>query len=96
MRHDGVEIMWVPVAQKKWHTAGRQHLGHLMHDALRHRQGAAAHIDHHQQLTLRVHRRPDPGGCTLQTLDGLLITDRTSFEVAQHGIQLIELQLLQV
>jgi hypothetical protein len=34
------------IGQKQRHTIRRQHLGHLVHDALRHRQGAAADIDH--------------------------------------------------
>jgi hypothetical protein len=34
------------IGQQQRHTIRRQHLGHLVHDALRHRQGAAADIDH--------------------------------------------------
>ena len=67
-----------------------------MHDALGHRQGAAADIDHHQQLARGVHRRPHPVGRALQTLDGLILIDLTGFEVSQHRIQLVELELLQV
>ena len=84
------------IGQKQRHTAWRQHLGHLMHDALGHRQGAAADIDHHQQLALGVHRRPHPVRRALQTLDGLVVADLAGFEVAQHRVQLVELQLLQV
>ena len=74
----------------------RQHLGHLMHHALGHGQGAAADIDHHQQFALRVHRRPHPGGRALQTLDGFRVADLAGFARSQHGVQLIELELLQV
>jgi hypothetical protein len=48
------------VSQKQRDTARRQDPAHLMHDALGHRQGTAAHIDHHQQFALGVHRRPYP------------------------------------
>jgi hypothetical protein len=34
------------IGQKQRHTIRRQYLGHLVHDALRHCQGAAADIDH--------------------------------------------------
>ena len=43
-------VVFEAISQKKRHTAWRSYLGHLMHDALCHRQGAAAHIDHHEQL----------------------------------------------
>ena len=96
MRQQCRAIVLEAIGQKQRDTAWRQHPGHLMHDALGHRQGAAAHIDHHQQLALGVHRRPHPGGGALQTLDGLVVTDLAGFELSQHRIQLIELQLLQV
>jgi hypothetical protein len=67
-----------------------------MHDALRHGQGAAAHIKHHQQLAPRVHRRPHPVRCTFQTHDGRILANLAGFERSQHCIQLAELQLLQV
>jgi hypothetical protein len=46
-----------------------------MHDALGHRQGAAAHINHHQQFVLGVHRRPHPVRRALQAPDGLVVID---------------------
>ena len=67
-----------------------------MHHALGHLQGAGADIDDQQQLAVGIHGRPHPGGRTLQALDGLVVADRTGFEVAQHRVQLIELQLLDV
>src|SRR5215471_17998718 len=45
---------------------------------------------------LRVHRRPHPGRRALQTLDGFLVADLAGFEVSQHRVQFIELELLQV
>ena len=50
------------IGETQRHTVGRQHLGHLMHDVLRHGQGAAADLDAHQQLARGVHRRPHPRG----------------------------------
>lgn len=43
-----------------------------------------------------VHRRPHPGRCALQTRDGFIVIDLTRFEVSQHRIHLVELELLQV
>ena len=52
MRQECRAVVLEAIGQKQRDTAWRQHLGDLMHDALRHRQGAAADIDHHQQLAL--------------------------------------------
>jgi len=84
------------IGEKQRYTTRCQHLGDLMHDALRHGQGAAANIGHHEQLAPRVHRRPHPGGGALQAFDGFIIADFTGLERSQHRVHLIELQLLQV
>ena len=67
-----------------------------MHHALRHRQGPGADINDQQQFALGVHRCPYPGGRALETLDRLVLAELTVFDVPQHGIQLIELHLLDV
>jgi len=67
-----------------------------MQDALGHGQRAGADIDNYQQLALGVHGRPHPVRRALQALQRLVLADRTGFEVAQHRVQLIELQLLDV
>jgi hypothetical protein len=59
-------------------------------------RNAWAHIDYHQQLALGVHCRPDPVRRTLQVLNRLIVGDLTGFELSQHCVQLVELQLLQV
>jgi hypothetical protein len=30
MRHDGAEVLGIPIAQKEWHPTGRQELSELM------------------------------------------------------------------
>ena len=80
MRQQRRGVVLEAIGQKQRHTAWRQHSGHLMHDALGHRQGAAADIDDHQQLARGVHRRPHPVGRALQTLEGLVVIDLTGFE----------------
>ena len=82
MPQDGRLILFEAIGHKQWPTVSCQHLGHLMHDALRHRQGTAADIDHHQQLARGVHGRPHPVAGALQTLDGLVVVDRTRFAVS--------------
>ena len=61
-----------------------------------HGEGAAADLDHDQELACGVHGGPHPGGRALQALDGFVVADCTRFAVAQHRVHLVELQLLQV
>src|SRR5881397_513818 len=77
-------------------AAERYTTNESMQDALGHGQRAGAHIDHQQQLALRVHGRPHPIGRALQTRDGLILTEIAVLELAQDGVQLVELQLLEV
>src|SRR5712691_7385021 len=70
MRQKCRAIILEAISQKQRYTAWRQHLGHLMHDALCHRQGAAAHINHHQQFAPGVHHPPRPIRRALQAPDG--------------------------
>ena len=62
MSQDCRPILFEPVGEKQREAARRQHLGDLMHHALRHGQGAGTDIHHHEQLALGVHGRPHPGG----------------------------------
>jgi hypothetical protein len=45
MRHDGGEVMRIPIAQKERHTSGRQELRDLMQHGLRHRQRTVTDLD---------------------------------------------------
>jgi hypothetical protein len=47
-------------------------------------------------LTLGVHGRSDPVGRNLQTFHRLVVSDHIGFEISQHRVQLIKLQLLYV
>jgi hypothetical protein len=64
-----------------------------MDRALGQGQGAIADVERQQQLTLGVHRDPDPLGHTLQALDGFDLTDPTSLDCAEQSKQLIELDV---
>jgi hypothetical protein len=59
-------------------------------------QGAGAHVHHQQPLALGVHRGPHSGGRALEALDRLVLAAHTVFDVPEHGLQLIERQLLHV
>ena len=48
MRHDGGEVMRVPVAQKERYTPWRQQLRELMEYSLGQGQGAFPHLDTQQ------------------------------------------------
>ena len=67
-----------------------------MHDALGHGLGAGAHIDNQQQFALRVHGGPHPRRCALQALNGLVLAEVAVFDCPQHGVELIEVHLLDV
>jgi hypothetical protein len=86
-------VLLEAIRQEQRDTAGRQHLDHLMHHTLGHRQGARADIDGQQQFALGIDGRPHPVASMLKPLQGVLFADLASFDAAQHGIQLIELQL---
>ena len=49
-----------PIGQKQWCAVRREHLGHLMHNFLRHGQRVFADVEHEQQRTLGGHGRPHP------------------------------------
>ena len=67
-----------------------------MDEALCHGQRAIADIDRQQQFALRVDGRPYPVGGAFKALDGVVLTEFTVFDVTQHGIQLVQLQLVHV
>jgi hypothetical protein len=79
-------ILFEPVGHKQRHTARRQHLNQLMHDALGHGQCVGADIDDHQQFARGVYHRPHLVRGAFQAPDGLVVADLTSFEVTQHGV----------
>ena len=95
MRQDGRPLFFEAVGQKQRDTVRRQHLGHLMHDALRHRQGAAADIDDHQHLALGVHGRPHPLRGAREAREGFVFADCAVLESPEHDVQLVELDLLE-
>src|SRR5215831_17102280 len=78
-------VLLEAVRQEEWHTAGCQHLHDLVDYALRHGQRPVPDVDGQQQFTLGVHRGPDPLRRTLQTLDGLHLTNRTLLDGAEQG-----------
>jgi len=96
VRQQRRHVLAKSVRQKERRTVGRHHLRHVVDDALRHRQSALADIDHQQQLALRVDRRPDPLRRARQTVDRLVFAHLPVLHGAEHGIQLIELYLLDV
>ena len=61
----GRQILPKPIGEKQRGTVGGSHLRDLVDHALRHREGAVTDVDGQQQFALRVHRSPDPLGCTL-------------------------------
>ena len=89
-------VLLEPVRHKQRDTARREHLHHLMHDALGHGLRARTDRDDQEQLALRVDRGPDPMRRARQTLDGLLFAHLPVLDGTEHGIQLIELDLLDV
>jgi hypothetical protein len=71
MRHDGGEVMRVPIAQTERNTPGRHQLRDLMQHGVGHCQRAVPDLDAQQQFGLRIDRGPDPVGGTRQPLDRL-------------------------
>src|SRR5262245_59744914 len=92
----GRQILPEPISQKERRTVGGQHLRNVVDYALSHRQGARSAIDDQEQLALRIDGRPHPVPGTLQAFDGFLCADLAIFDAAQHGVQLVELQLVDV
>jgi hypothetical protein len=81
------------IGEKQWGAVGGQALRDLVDHTLGHHQGAMPDVDRQQQLTLRIHRDPDPLGRPLQALNGLSLTDLPVLDGAEEGKQLIELDL---
>src|SRR5438128_10035867 len=77
-------------------TVWREDLDYLMHNALGHGPRARTDIDRQQELALRVDGGPHPLRRARQTLDGLLFAHLPVLDGAEHDIQLIELDLLDV
>ena len=96
MRHDGGEVMRVPIAQKERHTPGRQQLRDVMQHGLRHRQGAVTDLDAQQQFGLGINRGPDPVGRTREPLDGLGFAHVTVSHRTEDGVEFVELDLIDV
>src|SRR5262249_19526515 len=94
MRHDGGEVMRVPVAQKERYTPWRQQLRDLMEYGLGHGQGAFPHLDTQQQFGLRIDRGPHPVGGSREPLDRLGFPDLTVSHRTEHGVEFVELDLI--
>ena len=86
MAQQRAHIFLKPVCHKQRDTARREHLPHLMHDALGHSLRARTDQDGQEQLALRVDRRPDPLRRARQTPDGLLFAHLPVLDGTEHGI----------
>jgi hypothetical protein len=84
------------IAQEHGRTRRREHLGHVMGDALGHGQSALAHPEGQDQFALGVHRQPDPVRRTLKALDGRGRTALRILNGAEHGTELVQLHLTKV
>jgi hypothetical protein len=69
-------------------------LAQVLDHVLSHRQGPLADVHRQQQRALRIDGRPHPVAGARQAGDGVLFTDLTILDTTQHGIQLVELQLM--
>ena len=96
MRHDGSEVMRVPITQKERHTPRRYQLSDVMEHGLRHRQRAVTDLDAQQHFGLRIDRGPDLVGGPREPLDRLGCTSITVSDRTEHGVQFVELDLLEV
>src|SRR5262245_45494855 len=96
MRHDGSEVMRVPITQKERHTPRRHQPSDLMQYGLRHCQRAVTDLDAQQQFGLRIDRGPDPVGGPGEPLDRLGFTDVTVSHRTKHRVEFIELDLSEV
>ena len=67
-----------------------------MHHPLGHRQGPWPHLNRQQQLALRIDGRPHPVAGALQAFDRFVVADLAIVDAAQHGIELVKLQLAYV
>jgi hypothetical protein len=67
-----------------------------MEDGLSHRQGALADLDVQQQLGLGLDRRPHPVGRPRKPLDRLGLTDVAVSYRTEHGVEFVELDLIEV
>ena len=91
MGEQGCRVLSKSIGQKERRTTGRQHLSDVVDEALRHRQGALADVNGHQQLGHGIDRHPDPVRGARQAFDRLGLTDLPILDGTEHGIQLIEL-----
>jgi hypothetical protein len=88
--------MRVAITEKERHTARRHQLREVMEDGVGHRPGAVTHLDAQEQFGLRIDRGPDPVGGTREPLDRLGYTDVAVSHRAEHGVEFIELDLIEV
>ena len=96
MRAQGREILPKAIGEKQRSAVGRQDLRDMVDKALRHRQGALADVDGHQEFGHGINGHPDPVRGTGQAFDGLGRRDFSVLDRTEHRIQLITLQLLDV
>jgi hypothetical protein len=92
----GCRVRSKSIGQKERRTIGRQHLSDVVDEALRHRQGARADVDGHQQLGHGIDGHSDPVRRARQALDRLGLTALPILDGTEYGIQLIALLLLDV
>src|SRR5438128_10626732 len=85
-----------PSVKNRGGTVWREHLAYLMHNALGHGPRAQTDIDRQQELALRVDCCPHPLRRARQTLDCRLFAHLPVLDGTEHGIQLIEWDLLDV
>ena len=74
----------------------RDQLRELMQQGLCHRQRALTHLHTQQQLTLGIDRRPHPVRGARETLNRLAFTQITVSDRTEHGVQFVELDLVEV
>jgi hypothetical protein len=60
VRQQRHRLLLEAIGQEQWHTGRRSHLSSLMHDTLRHREGALADLERQQPLGDGIESRPDP------------------------------------
>src|SRR5262245_41965592 len=86
VRQQRAHVLLEPIRHTQRDAAWREHLHHLMHDALGHGPRAWTDRDGQEQLALRVDRGPDPLRRARQTLDSLLFAHLSVLDSTEDGI----------
>ena len=93
MRQQRGGVLFEAVGQEERHTAGRQHLHHLMDHALRHGQRPVPDVERQEQLGHGVDGHPHPARRACQALEGLGLADLPGLDGTQQGIEFVQLDL---